>query len=117
MSDTTLRDLVLARLEKDTQPEDEWSALVLAALEGPDELGQLLDDGGSAPAKPLGKGAPKQPEGGGAAGTALPPTPRTAFLRSITAQAFRGIGPEALTQETPPPSDGSCTPSWRSPSR
>ena len=35
MSDTTLRELVLARLEKDTQPEDEWSALVLAALESP----------------------------------------------------------------------------------
>jgi hypothetical protein len=28
--DTTLRDLVLKRLEADTQPEDEWSALVLA---------------------------------------------------------------------------------------
>ena len=25
-SDATLRDLVLTRLEKDTQPEDEWSA-------------------------------------------------------------------------------------------
>ena len=33
LSDTTLRDLVLARLEKDTGPEDEWAALVLAALE------------------------------------------------------------------------------------
>jgi hypothetical protein len=31
MSDTTLRDLVLKRLDADTQPEDEWSALVLAA--------------------------------------------------------------------------------------
>ncbi len=38
MSDTTLRDLVLKRLDADTKPEDEWSALVLAALEGPDEL-------------------------------------------------------------------------------
>jgi hypothetical protein len=28
MSDTTLRDLVLKRLEADTRPEDEWSALV-----------------------------------------------------------------------------------------
>ena len=30
-TDTTLRDLVLARLEKDTGPEDDWAALVLAA--------------------------------------------------------------------------------------
>jgi len=45
MSDTTLRDLVLKRLEADTRPEDEWSALVLAALEGPDELATLLDEG------------------------------------------------------------------------
>ena len=43
MSDTTLRDLVLKRLDADTKPEDEWSALVLAALEGPDELAQLLE--------------------------------------------------------------------------
>lgn len=28
MSQTASRDLVLARLEKDTQPEDEWSPLV-----------------------------------------------------------------------------------------
>ena len=34
MSDITLRDLVLKRLDADTKPEDEWSALVLAALEG-----------------------------------------------------------------------------------
>lgn len=44
MSDTTLRDLVLKRL--DAAPKDEWSALVLAALEGPDELAQLLEEGG-----------------------------------------------------------------------
>jgi hypothetical protein len=32
MSDAALRDLVLRRLDVDTQPEDEWSALVLAAV-------------------------------------------------------------------------------------
>lgn len=36
VSDTTLRDLVLARLEKDTGHEDEWAALLLAALEDAD---------------------------------------------------------------------------------
>jgi hypothetical protein len=42
MSDTTLRDLVLKRLEADTKPEDEWSALVPAALELAEGLELLL---------------------------------------------------------------------------
>ena len=42
MSDTTLRDLVLKRLESDTQPDDEWAALTLAALEAPGELDEIL---------------------------------------------------------------------------
>ena len=37
MPEATLRDLVLKRLAAETKPEDEWSALFLAALEGPDE--------------------------------------------------------------------------------
>jgi len=37
------RDLVLKRLDADTRPEDEWSALVLGALEGPEELERLLE--------------------------------------------------------------------------
>lgn len=68
MSDATLRDLVLARLDKDTGAEDEWSALVLAALESPEELDQL-------------------------------PVPSC----RITAQGFRGIGPEATLDLTPGP--------------
>ena len=43
MPDTTLRDLVLKRLDADTKPEDAWSALVLAALESPEELESLLE--------------------------------------------------------------------------
>jgi hypothetical protein len=34
MTDATLRDLVLKRLEAETQPKAEWSALFLAALLG-----------------------------------------------------------------------------------
>ena len=104
MSDTTLRDLVLARLEKDTQPEDEWSALVLTALEGPDELAQLLQDGSGRAAQPPApatadkKGAPEAP-----AAPPPAPKPRTAFLRRITAQGFRGIGPKATLDLTPGP--------------
>jgi hypothetical protein len=69
LSDQALRDLVLARLDADTQPEDQWSALVLAALEGHGELNHLL----------------------------LP------FSCRITAQGFRGIGPEATLDLTPSP--------------
>ncbi len=42
---TTLRDIVLRRLDAETKPEDAWSALVLAALDGPEELAKLLDEG------------------------------------------------------------------------
>jgi hypothetical protein len=98
LSDTTLRDLVLNRLEADTQPEDEWSALVLAALEGPDELAQLLDDGNSTPAKLEQTEAQQTP-----AQTPHTHQPRTAFLRRLTAQGFRGIGPQATLDLTPGP--------------
>ncbi len=97
MSDTTLRDLVLARLEKDTGPDDDWAALVLAALESPQELGQLLADGNGAPHKASPEQAPTQDP------TAPRKPPRTAFLRRITAQGFRGIGPEATLDLTPGP--------------
>ena len=97
MSDTTLRDLVLARLEKDTGPEDDWAALVLAALEGPEELDQLLADGNGAAKKAAPNRAPTQDA------TAPKKPPRTAFLRRITAQGFRGIGPQATLDLTPGP--------------
>jgi hypothetical protein len=96
LSDTTLRHLVLTRLEKDTGPDDEWAALVLAALESPEELDQLLADGNGAarkstPAKQ--EGNPKK----------APEPPRTAFLLRLTAQGFRGIGPKATLDPTPGP--------------
>ena len=56
--DSTGRDLVLARLEKDTGPDDEWSALVLAALESPDDLGHLLADGNGAAQIPADRHGP-----------------------------------------------------------
>jgi hypothetical protein len=76
--DATLRDHVLKRLEADTQPEDEWAPLVLAALEGPEALRSLLDEFPS-------------------------PEAEDAFLRRITAQGFRGIGPQATLDLTPGP--------------
>ena len=90
MPDTTLRDLVLKRLDADTQPEDEWSALVLAALEGPDALARLLDEGGSEAAKPPSPRVPSAETGGaGGDGSAVagkppaePAAPRIAFPKA-----------------------------------
>jgi hypothetical protein len=81
VSDTTLRDLVLARLEKDTGTEDEWAALVLAALESTEELDQLLADGNDAARK----GPTEKQE---ATPKDAPKPPRTAFLLRLTAQAY-----------------------------
>ena len=98
LNDTTLHDLVLARLEKDTQPADEWSALVLAALEGPEALLSLLDE----PPSPEPEGESESGGGEGHDGGAGHP-PATAFLRRLTAQGFRGIGPKATLDLTPGP--------------
>jgi len=90
VSDTALRDVVLKRLDADTKPEVEWSALVLAALEGPNQLARLLDEGSREAAR-----------------TAVPQAPsakaRIAFLRSITVEGFRGIGQKATLELTPGP--------------
>jgi hypothetical protein len=49
MSDSGLRDLALKRLDIDTRPKDEWSALVLAALGGERALTNLLEESGENP--------------------------------------------------------------------
>ena len=96
LSDTTLRDLVLKRLDAETQPEDEWSALVLAALGSPGELEALLADGNRA------RHAAQREQNDHEVEAAQQP-PRTACLRRITAQGFRGIGPQATLDLTPGP--------------
>ena len=107
MSDNTLRDLVLKRLDADTRPEDEWSALVLAALEGPDELEKLLE--GPSVASPRAPApSPRAPSAvtggeGSAISAPTPQQPRIAFLRTITVEGFRGIGPKATLDLTPGP--------------
>jgi hypothetical protein len=108
VSDTTLRDLVLKRLEAETQPEDAWSALVLAALDGPDDLARLLDEGqgpSSAPGPPASAAAPavQGPSIAPSAQSAPKPTPSIAFLRAVTVEGFRGIGQKATLDLTPGP--------------
>ena len=106
MPETTLRDLVLKRLEADTKPEDEWSALVLAALEGEAELTKLLDDGkggvGRESREAAAEGHRQQPAAGNQ-NPAEPQPPRIAFLRSISVEGFRGIGQKATLELTPGP--------------
>jgi hypothetical protein len=96
--DTTLRDLVLKRLDAATKPEDEWSALVLAALDGSAGLEKLLEESPSSR-------APSAVTGGeGSAVAAQPPaTPRIAFLKTIAVEGFRGIGKNAALDLTPGP--------------
>ncbi len=91
MSDTALRALVLRRLEAGTKPEDVWSTLVLAALEGPHVLAGYLDN--HAP--------PRRPEG--AAGEAKDREPLGAYLKAITVEGFRGIGQKKSLDLPPGP--------------
>ena len=93
---TTLRDLVLKRLDADTKPEDEWSAFVLAALDGEEELTKLLDEGGRQAQR---RTATKDSRGD----AKDPDAPAIAFLKSITVEGFRGIGKEATLDLTPGP--------------
>ena len=103
MTDTTLRDLVLKRLDADTKPEDDWSALVLAALEGPDELDKLLDEGQSSPDRPRAPAADDGRRRSRKSPRRAPQQPRIAFLKTITVEGFRGIGPKATLDLTPGP--------------
>ncbi len=101
---TTLNEIVLRRLDAETKPEDTWSALVLAALESPEELGKLLDEGESAVVKGTQRAQPEKPAPQGSeASPKEAEHPRIAFLRSITVEGFRGIGKEATLDLAPGP--------------
>lgn len=85
-SDTSaLTDRVLDRLIADNHGDERWADLVLAACDGPDALTAALDGHGTA--------RPSRPTSGGS--DAAVPEPPGAYLRSITVEGFRGIGPAA----------------------
>ena len=98
MSDTTLRDLVLKRLDADTKPEDEWSALVLAALEGPDELAKLLDEEGPV-RQPVPRGRHPDPP----SLVRRPRPPKNRLPPHHHRRRLRGIGPKAPRLPRPRP--------------
>ena len=121
MPDSTLRTLVLTRLDAETQPHDAWPALVLAALDGKAALEDLL----AAPPKPeaaatakSGGAKPATAQSAETAATAsatataiaeattptAAPKPATgSYLRAITVEGFRGIGPPATLAIEPGP--------------
>lgn len=78
---------ILERLSADPAARA-FEILVLAALEGPQALGQALDQVGKPTAK-----TPPQP---------VPP-PQAAYLKSITVEGFRGIGPKSTLEIKPGP--------------
>jgi hypothetical protein len=70
MPEATLRDTVLKRLDAAAGDDNDWYPLVLAALEGAQELEKLLDEGGGAEAP---ASAARHPDGGfGTAPEGLP---------------------------------------------
>ena len=86
--DPGLRRIVVSRLEADGALEERWGALVLAALEGREGLEAQLK-GGSASPRPVEPHAAAAPIG--------------AFLRSVSVEGFRGIGPARTLEVTPGP--------------
>ena len=89
MSDT-LHEIVRERLAK--EEDEDWPRLVMAALDGPAALGATLDPEAETP----GAAAPPSGSAEASAAGAAP-----AYLKSITVEGFRGIGPRA-TLEIPP---------------
>jgi energy-coupling factor transporter ATP-binding protein EcfA2 len=86
--DPGIRSIVLSRLQADEQVDQDWSALVFAALEGSDALERELSGDVAVP---------------GAAPMPAHPMPAGAYLQSIAVQGFRGIGPAQTMELRPGP--------------
>ena len=91
MRSDTLREIVRERLGSESG--EPWSALVLGALEGAEALAAALDPAAETPAK--------RPAGRTRSEAETPAVSAPAYLKSITVEGFRGIGPRA-TLEIPP---------------
>jgi len=88
--DGELLQIVQERLGGADGQDAEWGLLVIAAREGPESLNAVLDGKrGAAPASAPRKSKPEEPPG--------------TFLRSITVEGFRGVGPRKTLEFTPGP--------------
>jgi hypothetical protein len=89
----SLADVLVDRLGRESNPQDAWPELVLAALEGDAAVDALLAD-----TKPAGKSAPAT------AVTRPDAKPsRVAYLTHLTVEGFRGIGRPATLDLVPGP--------------
>ena len=90
----TTADTVLDRLIRDNRGDEPWADLVLATCNGPAALEAALD--GHASPRPVRPGPTSSADGPA-------PEPPGAYLRGITVEGFRGIGPAATLTLTPGP--------------
>jgi hypothetical protein len=86
-------DHVLDRLIADDHGDEPWADLVLAACAGAEALNAALD----------GHGIPRPAREARGKTETPPPELPGAYLRSITVEGFRGIGPAATLTLTPGP--------------
>lgn len=84
--------IVEDRLERSGRANDAWAMLVLAACEGQESLDAVL--GGKA-RRATSKSAPKVKRG--------KQEPPGAYIRSVTVEGFRGVGPRKTLELTPGP--------------
>jgi len=93
MSDERLKNFVLSLAERDDALSEEAKLVVLAALEGADDLTEVLEQSATRPelVESLTTAHEDATE------------PVGAYLRSITVQGFRGIGPEVTLNFQPGP--------------
>ncbi|MFZ2239935.1 MAG: AAA family ATPase [Gordonia amarae] len=93
MSSEALEETVEAEvwklLDGDDQVDEKTVYLVAGALAGDDELAEQLGDDAVAPKRPSAQETESAPE------------PLRAFLRSITVEGFRGIGPRSTLELNP----------------
>lgn len=91
MTDDRLKNFVLRRADEDPDLSDDARLVVLAALGDPDDLGHVLGNDATSPEL---VDALTTPDDTGA-------EPVGAYLKSISVQGFRGIGPK-VTLPLPP---------------
>ena len=93
MSDDHLKNYVLQRADEDVKLSEEARLAVLAALEGADDLAEVLGDQATSQGLIEALSSPVE--------TAAQPV--GAFLSSIAVQGFRGIGPKVTVPLQPGP--------------
>ncbi|QZT57896.1 ATP-binding protein [Mycolicibacterium austroafricanum] len=91
--DARLKNYVLARADEDADLSEEARLVVLAALEGADDLSEVLGEGATRTELVAALTTP----------TSTAAEPAGAYLTSISVEGFRGIGPQATLPLKPGP--------------